>query len=272
MTYDLAYLTRDYNLTNTQRVVYGVLLSLSSASAKNNLPYVYIGHKALAERVGVSPRTIYSALKRLKEVGLIMVRRVGLTKNNQTYVMSPKMTTQERENKKACCESRTAKTANHIINTQSINKTIDSKLSIPQDDKGKTAPKGKPTNKRPHSTINERRKIKQKYKEFFENSLKLNEFRSNLISTGDEIEAFEKIIILMAETMAGKGNLMINGTLLSPQQWFSVVKNITQDEIIEIIYKIHRFSNVRNPRAYLLATLYNSVIQMSLWKPWYNMA
>ena len=82
MSMDLAYILRGYEISNTAKVIYGLLDGLSRASASNGLPYTYIGQRAIAERVGVCERTAHTAIKQLVSAGLIMVKRRGLTKTN----------------------------------------------------------------------------------------------------------------------------------------------------------------------------------------------
>lgn len=280
MAADLTYILKGYDLTNTQRVVYGVLEGLSRASAKKGLPYTYIGQNALAERVGVSPRTIYAALKRLKEVGLIMVKRRGQGKNNAIYVLSPSATKEERQVRQLICESRPAKNAKPYIKNQRLNnndsKTIhphnDIDAATPQD-KGKTAVKGKPTNKQPRRrSIEERQLIKKRYKDYLLQKLKLYELKDFIFSDGDEIQSIEKIIELISNTMSSKGKIMVNGSLLLPSQWWSVVKNLSQETILNLIYKLRTAKDIRNYRAYLLASLYNAALQETISRPWYNIA
>jgi len=279
MAMDLTFVLKGYNLTNTQRVVYGVLEGLSRASAKKGLPYTYIGQKALAERVGVSPRTIYAALKRLKEVGLIMVKRRGQGKNNAIYVLSPSATKEERQVRQLICESRPAKNAKPYIKNQRLNnndsKTIhphnDIDAATPQD-KGRTAKKGKPTNKQLRRSVEERQKIKKSYKDFLLQKLKVQELKDFIFSDGDEIQSIEKIIELISNTMSSKGKIMVNGSLLLPCQWWSIVKNISQETVLNLIYKLRTAKDIRNYRAYLLASLYNAALQETISRPWYNIA
>ena len=280
MAVDLTYILKGYDLTNTQRVVYGVLEGLSRASAKKGLPYTYIGQNALAERVGVSPRTIYAALKRLKEVGLIMVKRRGQGKNNAIYVLSPSATKEERQVRQLICESRPAKNAKPYIKNQRLNnndsKTIhphnDIDAATPQD-KGRTATKGKPTNKQPRRrSIEERNLIKKRYKDYLIQKLKLEEFRNFILSDGEEIQSIEKVIELISNTMSSKGKIMVNGSLLLPSQWWYVIKNISQETVLNLIYKLNNTKNIRNYRAYFLAALYNAAMEETILKPTYSAA
>ena len=280
MAADLTYILKGYDLTNTQRVVYGVLEGLSRASAKKGLPYTYIGQNALAERVGVSPRTIYAALKRLKEVGLIMVKRRGQGKNNAIYVLSPSATKEERQVRQLICESRPAKNAKPYIKNQRLNnndsKTIyphnDIDAATPQD-KGRTATKGKPTNKQPRRrSIEERNLIKKRYKDYLIQKLKLEEFRNFILSDGEEIQSIEKVIELISNTMSSKGKIMVNGSLLLPSQWWYVIKNISQETVLNLIYKLNNTKNIRNYRAYFLAALYNAAMEETILKPTYSAA
>lgn len=280
MSLDLAYALRGYEISNTAKVIYGVLEGLSRASASKGLPYTYIGQKAIAERVGVCERTAHTAIKQLVSVGLIMVKRRGLCRTNAMYVLSPKATKQEKDNIKAICGSGTAKNAFSNITSKSVNKTIDDKPSIPVNensaaspqDKAFTAPKGRPTNKRPRINVDERQKMKQKYKEYLYKRLDVNNFLDALMSNADEHEALIKIVELISNTMASKGQIMVNGCLLTKEQWWYVVKNISQCMVIELIYKLRKAKDVKNMRAYMLASLYNAAMIETIEKPWYSAA
>lgn len=278
MSMDLAYALSGYQLTNTARVVYGVLDGLSRASAKKGLPYVWIGQRAIAERVGVCERTAHTAIKQLVSTGLIMVKRRGHCKTNLIFVISPKATQQERANIKTICGSYPAKIAVHNITPKiNINNT-DSKLSVPvydndavsPQDKGTTQTKGKPTNKRPRQNIEEKQRLKKQYKEFLIRKWKLYELNNDWFSSGDDVRALEKLIELVSNTMSNKGKISVNGGLLMPIQWFSVVKEISQDAVLDILYRLEHTTKIKNYRAYLLASLYNKAMEETLVKPWYN--
>jgi DNA-binding MarR family transcriptional regulator len=283
MAADLAYILKGYELTNTQRVVYGVLDGLSRASAKRGKPYTYIGQKALAERVGVCPRTVYAALKRLQEVGLIMVKRRGLTRTNAIYVLSPSATKEERQIRRVICESGTAKNAIPIINPKrDNNNTIDISINPQNSDNaaspqminsGVTAKKGKPTNKRPHINYEERQRMKKKYKDYLYQKLNVKELYDSMLYFGyddAELKAVEKVIELISTTMSSKGKIMVNGALITPIQWWSIVKEITQDGVLNLIYKLPNQENIRNYKAYMLASLYNEAMKSTLTQPWYK--
>lgn len=277
MAADLAYILEGYELTNTQRVIYGVLDGLSRASAKRGKPYTYIGQKALADRVDVCPRTVYAALKRLQEVGLIRIKRRGLTRTNAIYVLSPSI---EQGN----CESRNAKFANPNINSERYNKVIDCQ-SIPSNgqDNALTAQiinvststhKGKPTKKRPRIDYEAKKKAKQLYKEYLYKRLKVKELKSEWIWVNDidrlnnDIDSIEKTIELISNIAAGKGKIMVNGALLTANEWWYGVKNITQDRVFDTLNRVYRAKYVKNKKAYLLAALYNDGIQESITHNW----
>ena len=285
MAMDLTYVLRGYEISNTSKVIYGLLEGLSRASAAKGKPYTYISRQSIADRCGVCEKTVRNALKQLNAVGLITEKRMGRGLNNHIFVFLPK--TPQEEKKKtveaadhSIFQSRTVKNPVLYTNGEKVNKTHIDKSIYPDNDKdaasrqnsGRTQAKGRPTNKRPHSNIEERKKIKKKYKDFLYLHLKVNAFVGDINTNGYECEALEKIIELMANTMAGKGRLMINGCLMNNQQWWYVVKNISQEQIIDLIYKIPHFKNVKNPNAYLLAAIYNAALQETLEKPWYNAA
>lgn len=283
MAMDLTYVLRGYELSNTSKVIYGLLEGLSRASAAKGKPYTYISRQSIADRCGVCEKTVRNALKQLNAAGLITEKRMGRGLNNHIFVFLPK--TPQEEKKKtvdaadhSIFQSRTVKNPVLYTNGEKVNNTQIDKSIYPDTDKvaasrqnsGRTQPKGRPTNKRPHSNIEERKKIKKKYKDFLYQHLMVKDFIGDIMSNGYECEALEKIIELMSNTMAGKSRLMVNGCLMNNQQWWYVARNISQSKIIDIIYKIPHFKNVKNPNAYLLAAIYNAALQETLERPWYN--
>lgn len=276
---DLAFYLRDYSLSANAMLVYGVLDGLSKASAKNGRPYTYISRKSIGQRIGKSERTARRAVKELERVGLIMIKRMGNNLNDHIFVFAPKAQQEEKQSKAAnanhsvymAAQKRTDLAAPTNAKKE-IKNNQDSKLSIPENDidKGRTAPKGRPTKKQTRRSIDERRQIKKRYKDYLIKMLELNEFKNDLFSYGDDIEALEKVIELIANTMASKGKIMVNGALLMPAQWWYVVKNITQDRVINLIVKVGNTPNIRNYRAYMLASLYNAGLTETLQTPAYN--
>ena len=277
---DLCYYLRGYNLSSTAMLVYGVLESLSKASLKRGKPYVYISRASIGEKIGKSERTARRAVKELQRANLIVVKRMGRNLNDHIFVFAPK---EPQESKQTIVE-----TANHSVyadaqelpqmtapynNTEKVNNnTADISILPVNDDRGHTPPKGKPTPKRPRANVEERQKLRKQYRDYFRKRMKYEEYQHDYLATYDETDALAKVIDHMANTMANKGQIYVNGTLLTPQQWFYVVKNIEQEQVLDIIAGIHSWKNVRKPQAYLLSCIYNSALQGTLIKPWYNEA
>ena len=246
---DLTYYLRDYHLSANAMLVYGVLDGLSKVSAKNGRPYTFISRKAIGQRIGKSERTARRAVKELEREGLISIKRMGNNLNDHIFVFAPKATQEEKQAKAA--------NVNH-----SIYMTVQRRTDL--------SPKGKPTNRQTRKSIEEKRMIKKRYKEYLIKKLKLNEFKDDILSYGDDVEALEKVIELISNTMTSKGKIMVNGALLMPSQWWYVVKNLTQDRVLELIFKVGNTPNIRNYRAYMLASLYNEALTETLQTPAYN--
>lgn len=290
---DLCYLLRGYQLSQSAMLVYGVLEGLSRASAVRGKDYTYISRKAIGERIGRSERTAQRAVKELERAGLIVVKRMGRTLNDRIFVFPPRpqLPQEEKESKVRAADysiygAATAQTApapscpaasmagqepskmaGHSNYFQKMsNKGIDKSINP-----GETMKKGRPTPKRVRVNKAEREKIVKKYRDFFRKSLKLEENQRALVylDNDDEIVALDKVIDFMANTMASKAKIAVNGTLLTPQQWFDVTKNITDSNVINLLYKIQKYK-ARNPQAYLLSALYNEGLQGLLQKPFYD--
>lgn len=273
---DLCYYLRGYSLSATAMLVYGLLDGLSKASAKNGKPYTYISRKSIGEHIGKSERTARRAVKELERAKLIVVKRTGNNLNDHIFVFAPKATQEEKKT--------TVETANHSVYVSAQNRTemsapyttekvikntMDISIHPANDEKGHTPPKGRPTNKRPRNNVEERQRLRRKFREYFRNQLKFEEYKRSFFTTFEDTDALAKIIDLMANAMASKGKIMVNQTLITPQQWFYVVKNIEQNDVLDILAKIPHLKNVRNTTAYLLACLYNSAMESTLLKPWY---
>lgn len=280
MAMDLTYVLRGYELSNTSRVIYGLLEGLSRASAANGKPYTYISRQSIADRCGVCEKTVRNALKQLNAVGLITEKRMGRGLNNHIFVFLPK--TPQEEKKKtveaadhSIFQSRTVKNPVLYNNGEKVINSIDRSIYPTNDNKDaaspqNTAPKGKPTNKRPRINYDAKKKAKQRYKEYLYQRLKVNELKEEWIWVNDidrlnsEIDSIEKTIELIASIAAGKGKIMVSGALLSSQAWWYGVKNITQDRIFETLRRVYDAKSVKNRKAYLLASLYNDGIQEAI--------
>lgn len=274
--FDLCYYLRDYSLSSTAILVYGVLDGLSKASLKRGKSYVYISRASIGERIGKSERTARRAVKELERANLIMVKRMGRNLNDHIFVFSPKATQESKET--------AAKTANHSVfmsaqsktkmsapygNTQKVNLQTDISILPVNEDKGHTPPKGRETPKRPRKNVEERQRIRKHYRDYFRNQLNFEEYKDAYLTTFEDADALAKIIDFMANTMASKGQIYVNGALLTPKQWFYTVKNIDRESVLDIIYQRPYWKNVRKPQAYLLSCLYNSALQETIMKPWY---
>lgn len=64
---------------------------------KNGTPIIDVSQKTLAEKVGVSDRTIQTCLNRLKDVGLIIINNLQGYKNNNKYKLSEEFFTGKKE-------------------------------------------------------------------------------------------------------------------------------------------------------------------------------
>lgn len=278
MTNDLAYVLKQYDISNTAKIIWGMLDGLSRASAKQGKPYVWISRSSIAERANVCVKTAIKALKELKTVGLITEKRMGQGLNNHIFVFLPKTQEAEKQKKVETADhsiynsnSRVVNPSISYTNKKKVNNNIADISILPvNDDKGRTKPKGKPTPKRPRNNVEERQKIRKQYRDYFRDHFKYDEYKHDYLTSFEDADALAKIIDLLANTMASKGKIMINGTLLTPQQYYYVVKNISLDCMLDVIYKIPHFKNVKKPNAYLLACIYNEALQETLARPFYE--
>ena len=265
-------------------IIYGMLNSLSNAAVSKQKGYVFISRKSIAAKVNKCERTARKCVKELESVGLIYIKRMGRGLNDRIWILPPHCPQEEAEKKIANSDmsiyrTETVKVAALNINTKKINKNqVDISINPEnqrlnatdrKEDKGFTAKKGRPTNKRPRKDIATETAVRRYYRDILEKKLKFEEYKRGFFNVEEDIEAFDKMITLISNFMSGNTKIMVNGALLTKKQWWDVVKDMTQQDITTIIYKIPYFKNVRKPQAYILACLYNSVLQESLMKPWY---
>ena len=290
---DLCYKLRDYNLSRSAMLAYNVLEALSNASAARGKSYTYISRKSLGERIGRSERTAQRAVKELERERLVVVKRMGRTLNDHIFVFPPRMPQEEKERQvkaadhsvygaaKAPAAAATpscpaasmagqepSKMAGHNNNgSQKINNNRIDKSINP----GKTMKKGRATPRQVRINKAEREKIVRKYRDFFQNSLRLEEIRKEWVYVDNtkDVAALEKVIDFMANTMARKTKIAVNGTLLTPLQWFEVAKHLKDEDVFRIIYKMPRYK-ARNPQAYLLSAIYNEALQTVIQEPFYD--
>lgn len=279
MTTDLAYILKDYAITNTAKVIWGYLYSLSKASEKQGKPFVFVGYRKIAERVGVCEKTVYSSMRQLKAAGLIVVKRRGQGLNSQTYVFSPSMPQKERETKEKCASSygsRHVKKTAPILKNKSVNNS-DSRTIFPDNPsdnapmaqkKGISAPKGKPTPKQ-KSNFAAKQQAKKRYKDYLYQRLNMADFENDMFADSSEVEAVKKAIDLMANAVVSKGNIYYAGTLLAPQSWWSCAKSITRESLIELLYRLEK-QKIKNYRAYFLSAVYSEGMRISLSAPFYS--
>ena len=287
MSLDLSFVLKGYQISNTAKVIYGLLFELSKASAHQGKNYTYISRQSIADRVGVCEKTARTAIKQLISVGLITEKRIGLGRNNHIYVASPQPLKEETKKPaekssknevivETSFHSRPVKSSSPSLNTKEINKTVRDKSISPEKEEkmsGLTLPKGRPTPKRPKRRSGyERMVIRDIYRNYFIKKLDFKKYKDEECLNMDDADALETVINLMSDTMANKGKIYVNGALLTPKQWFDVVKTISQDSVLNILGKIPEWKNVRRPHAYLLSCLYNSAQHDILLKPWYNLA
>ena len=265
-------------------IIYGMLNSLSNAAVSKQKGYVFISRKSIAAKVNKCERTARKCVKELESVGLIHIKRMGRGLNDRIWILPPHCPQEEAEQKIANSDmtiyrTETVKVAALNINTNKANNNqVDisinpenQRLGVAQrpEDKGFTAKKGRPTNKRPRRNIEKETALRKYYTDLLKKQLKYEEYRHDYFTMREDVEALEKVISLIANYMSGNTKIMVNGALLTKSQWWDMVKNIEQWQILDLIAKIPHFQNVRKPQAYLLACMYNSALHETLMKPWY---
>lgn len=269
MLLDVSYALKNYpELSHSARLVYGLLCALSEASERQGKHYTYIGRRAIGERIGRSESTARRAVKELEKAKLVAIDRQGLTRNDHLYVVPWEMLVKDRGNSAPTSptsggkvreneRSRARKSGQSHINTQRVNikdqSILSSKLETENSGaatpRGYTVPKGHATPKRPRRTQAERQEAKKRYQNYLKQRL-------------DN----EKIIDLIADTMSKGKKIKVNGSFLTIDEYWKVVKNISA-RTIESIFKRLPDYKVKNTTAYFLSCVYNEALNESLQFP-----
>lgn len=272
---DLTYVLRGYSISNTAMLVYGLLEGLSKASANRGKAYTYISRKSIAERVGKCERTARKAVKELEAVGLISIKRMGRGLNDRIFVFEPQTPQMEKEHKVAVADlsvyrSKVAEIA--ALNTNSEKVIISDKSIHPHktettaaqpQENGHTAPKGRPTNKRPRRTKEQLQELRKRYREYMEDKLNYIENCYSIFSCSEDCIALDNAIEMLVNALISKRKIKVNGCYLTTEQYWNVIKNITEENVFNVISKLGHAVNVKNTTAYFLASLYNET-QMSI--------
>ena len=281
--FDLTYVLRGYSISNTAMLVYGLLEGLSKASANRGKAYTYISRKSIAERVGKCERTARKAVKELEAVGLISIKRMGRGLNDRIFVFEPHTPQLEREQKAAGIDlsvyrSRVAEIAALNVNPEKVIKNTDMSIcptknetaaAQPQE-KGRTASKGRPTNKRPRRTKEQIKEQRKRYREYLEDKLSYIEHRRGLYTTTEDCDSLDNAIELLVNALISKRKIKVNGCYLNTEQYWNVIKNITDDNIFRVISKLGHAVHVKNTTAYFLASIYNETQTTTFYNSFYS--
>ena len=283
LMFDLTYVLRGYSISNTAMLVYGLLEGLSKASANRGKAYTYISRKSIAERVGKCERTARKAVKELEAVGLISIKRMGRGLNDRIFVFEPQANQLEKEQKAAGADlsvyrSKVAEIAALNVNPKKVIKNTDKSIcphktettaAQPQE-KGRTAPKGRPTNKRPRRTKEQIQEMRKRYREYLEDKLNYIQNCCSLLTTSEDCDALDNAIEMLVNTLTSKRKIKVNGCYLTTEQYWNVIKNITEENVFRVISKLGHAVNVKNTTAYFLASLYNETQTDTFYNSFYS--
>lgn len=263
--------------------LYSVLARLSRSSASNGYRdaigvYVFASRKQLGEYIERSERTAQRLVSELKRAGLIYVRRMGLHSNDRIYLLSNNGGTQAANNGR----SEIKRKSNNNKYSRSIHPTDDNQhgKAVRMDGQNEhlkpvvrawktdaepfstSAKKGKPTPRRPHNRLKERRTAaREKYRALL---------RARLIDSGDSAKtlafldedgsrsaAAEAAITMLADGLSSGRNIRIAGAYLTAEQYWAMIQHIDLDVLETVVERVQRAENVRNITGYLYASLYN---------------
>lgn len=243
------------DISDTAKVLYGVLLSRLALSRKNNWIeeetgrlYITYNLKQLVEKLGRSDRTISKAMKQLAEVGLIEKKKRGQGKPDIIYVMN--FTSIGRGKTKDDISEEQMETNEEMEN--------DVKEAVQE----KEYQNGKFRSE--EITILEKRQAKEFYRKKIKQQL---EYEILLQRYSAEKNIIDAMVEILADIyISGKDTYKISGENIPVNEVQNRIRVLNIQHIEYIMECINRNTReIRKPDNYLLTSLYNAPITIGLY-------
>lgn len=233
------------------KFIYGLMLDRLKLSIKNkwidkeNKTFIIFQNTDIAKMIGCGVKKVINLVKELKTFGLISTKRVGLTKPNMIYI---KQFFEEKKSKKSNEKPLEKEHKEKDNNKSSLKENISNALN-----KAKNIGFNKSTENAKSLEANNYEKYKSIIKEniSYEYLIKQNPFEKDRVL---------EMVDIMAETLIStKKSLTISGNEIP----INIVKNtFLKLNMFDIEYVLETLSNthtdIKNIKAYLITTLYNS--------------
>ena len=251
-------------ISDTAKILYGVLLSRLALSRKNSWIekdtgrlYITYNLKQLVEKLGRSDRTISKAMKQLSEVGLIEKKKRGQGKPDIIYVMN--FTAVHKEGAKEIVPEEQMKQDSRMDKMQGNKReeTI-AETSVT----GKEAKRG--DSRSEEITILEKRHAREFYRKKIGHQLEYEILMQRHKTDKNIIDA---MIEIMANVyISDRDTYKISGEEIPVNEVQNRIKTLNVQHIEYIIECLNRNTReIRKPDNYLLASLYNAPLTIGLY-------
>ena len=251
-------------ISDTAKILYGVLLSRLALSRKNSWIekdtgrlYITYNLKQLVEKLGRSDRTISKAMKQLSEVGLIEKKKRGQGKPDIIYVMN--FTAVHKEGAKEIVPEEQMEQDSHVDKMQG-NKREETIAETRVT--GKKAQRG--DSRSEEITILEKRHAREFYRKKIRHQLEYEILMQRHKTDKNIIDA---MIEIMANVyISDRDTYKISGEEIPVNEVQNRIKTLNVQHIEYIIECLNRNTReIRKPDNYLLASLYNAPLTIGLY-------
>ena len=251
-------------ISDTAKILYGVLLSRLALSRKNSWIekdtgrlYITYNLKQLVEKLGRSDRTISKAMKQLSEVGLIEKKKRGQGKPDIIYVMN--FTAVYKEGAKEIVPEEQMEQDSHVDKMQGNTReeTItETSITRKEDQRGDSRSE--------EITILEKRHAREFYRKKIRHQLEYEILMQRHKTDKNIIDA---MIEIMANVyISDRDTYKISGEEIPVNEVQNRIKTLNVQHIEYIIECLNRNTReIRKPDNYLLASLYNAPLTIGLY-------
>ena len=251
-------------ISDTAKILYGVLLSRLALSRKNSWIekdtgrlYITYNLKQLVEKLGRSDRTISKAMKQLSEVGLIEKKKRGQGKPDIIYVMNFTAVHKEGAKETVPEEQMEQNLPEDKMQENKREETIaETSITGKEDQRGDSRSE--------EITILEKRHAREFYRKKIRHQL---EYEILMQRHKRDKNIIDAMIEIMANVyISDRDTYKISGEEFPVNEVQNRIKTLNVQHIEYIIECLNRNTReIRKPDNYLLASLYNAPLTIGLY-------
>ena len=237
-------------ISDTAKILYGILLSRLAMSKKNNWieedtnrVYILYNRNDIAKKMGRSPNTISNAMNQLLEVGLIKRKRQGQGKADMLYVMNFSSREHNKKIDMPCKEEKEVSVSSdqpHSFYENREEKVYTNDIDIPSPQNKRTA-----------------------YREIIKKQVDYDILRQSPY----DMNIIDNIVEVMVNVYASqKECINISGDMIPLNEVINRLKRINLTHIQYVMECIGKsIKSIRRPNNYLLTALYNAPVTTDLY-------